>query len=108
MLGAAVRREVALEILDPFAQDEVLRFVNLFGDAEDLVADRCVLLFQIEKRYSHGAREFRRNWPSVSVAERRRLGGWTGGVAPPIESETLSIQPARTPAFRSERQRRVN
>jgi len=24
-----------------------------------------------------------------------------------VESETLSIQPARTPAFRSERQRRV-
>ena len=32
--------------------------------------------------------------------ERRRPGGWPGGVPPPFESGTLSRQPARTPAFR--------
>ncbi|HEX2061353.1 MAG TPA: hypothetical protein VHK90_11475 [Thermoanaerobaculia bacterium] len=37
---------------------------------------------------------------SCETPERRRLGGWPGGVAPPIGSETLPVQPARTPAFR--------
>jgi hypothetical protein len=32
--------------------------------------------------------------------ERRRLGGWPGGVLAAHESETLSVQPAWTPAFR--------
>src|SRR5204863_4533121 len=33
--------------------------------------------------------------------ERRRPGDWPGGVTPPIESEALSGQPARTPALQS-------
>jgi len=39
-------------------------------------------------------------------AERRRPGGWPGGVPPPRGSETLPGQPARTPAFQSSQESR--
>src|SRR5947207_9117428 len=50
----AVGREVALEVLHPLAEDEVLRVVDLRGDAEDLLADGGVLQFQVEQRDRHG------------------------------------------------------
>ena len=56
-LRLAVLREVALEVIDALAEDEVLRGVNLFGDAEDLLAERRVLQLEVEQRNGHGRGE---------------------------------------------------
>ncbi len=53
MFAVAIGREVALEGIDARPEDEVLRVINLAGDAKRFVADGGVLQFQIEQRNGH-------------------------------------------------------
>jgi AraC family transcriptional regulator len=44
---------------------------------------------------------YKRTFGVTPGAERRRPGGWSGGVPPPLGAETAPVQPARTPALRN-------
>ena len=54
MFRPAIRGEVTLERLHALAEDKGLRVIDFLRDAQDLVAERSVLLLQIEKRDRHG------------------------------------------------------